>query len=222
VSIFSSYKVEASNVLTPLQSLASYYRGVQASDLQVVVGQYDMNSVDEKEEKFQIDRIWLHKDFQTEGPYSHDLALVRLRRKRDGSAVRFSPEVSPVCLPEHGSHYHEGLQCVISGWGKTSPNSPVNPGCLRAAKLPIMNQARCEKNYENSSGWIIPSMVCAGYPHGGVDACKGDSGGPLACYIDGSYKLVGVISWGLGCGKAGMPGVFTRVQHYLDWIESKM
>jgi len=88
VSIFSSYKVEASNVLTPLQSLASYYRGVQASDLQVVVGQYDMNSVDEKEEKFQIDRIWLHKDFQTEGPYSHDLALVRLRRKRDGSAVR--------------------------------------------------------------------------------------------------------------------------------------
>ena len=56
--------MEASNVLTPLQSLASYYRGVQASDLQVVVGQYDMNSVDEKEEKFQIDRIWLHKDFQ--------------------------------------------------------------------------------------------------------------------------------------------------------------
>ena len=34
--------------------------------------------------------------------------------------LRFSPEVSPVCLPEHGSHHHEGLQCVISGWGKTS------------------------------------------------------------------------------------------------------
>jgi len=38
----------------------------------------------------------------------------------------------------------------------------------------------------------------------------------------GSYKLVGVISWGLGCGKANMPGVFTRVQHYLDWIETKL
>jgi len=198
------------------------FGGVKPNDLRVVVGQYDMNSRDAREVAFGIEKIWLHKDYQSEGPYSHDLALIKLKRKGDGSAVRFTPEVSPVCLPDHGYRYRDNLNCVISGWGKTEPHTPVRPDCLRAAKVPILNQDKCKVNYAHSSQKLIDSMMCAGYPSGGVDACKGDSGGPLACYVDGSYKLVGVISWGLGCGKAGMPGVFTRVQHYLDWIENKM
>ena len=56
--------------------------------------------------------------FRSEGPYSHDLALIRLRRK-----VLMSPEVSPVCLPQKEVKYKDGLKCVISGWGKTSGKS---------------------------------------------------------------------------------------------------
>jgi len=120
---------------------------------------------------------------RSEGPFSHDLALVKLQKK-----VRFSPEVSPVCLPEHGFEYRDGLECVVSGWGQTSPSGQVHTDCLRAAKVPIMNQQGCEKDYQQSSQGLIKSMLCAGYPGGGVDACKGDSGGPLACYINGEYR----------------------------------
>jgi len=199
------------------------FGGSPIKDLRVVVGQYNINKLNDKEMAFEIDQIWYHKGYQSgNNPYSNDLAMIKLRSKGDGSGVRFSREVSPICLPEYGADYRDGLHCVISGWGQILPHGKERPECLRAAKVPILNQDKCQIMYSHSSGAVVDSMLCAGYPEGGVDACKGDSGGPLACYIDGSYKLVGVVSWGLGCGKANMPGVFTRVQYFLDWIQEKL
>ena len=95
----------------------------------------------------------------------------------------------------------------------------VHPECLRAAKVPLMNQAECRRLYRDSSSGLIDGQICAGYSGGGfvrsgwktckypgmVDTCHGDSGGPLACRSgDGVYKLVGVVNWGGGkCGEVG-------------------
>ncbi|KAK7067382.1 Trypsin-2 [Halocaridina rubra] len=56
---------------------------------------------------------------------------------------------------------------------------------------------------------------------------KGDSGGPLVCCENStsdiaSCRLSGVTSWGIGCATRGIPGVYTEVAHYIDWIKSSI
>jgi secreted trypsin-like serine protease len=106
-----------------------------------------------------------------------------------------------------------GSLVEVSGWGTTSESSINVSNQLMAATVPITTDSSCVSAY-SSIGWFVdPStMVCAGYPAGGVDTCAGDSGGPMqAPLLAGGYRLVGQTSWGKGCAEAGFPGVYTRV-----------
>ena len=59
----------------------------------------------------------------------------------------------------------------------------------------------------------------------GQDSCSGDSGGPLVWreYSDDPWYQIGVVSFGaVKCGSKDIPGVYTRVEAYLSWIESNL
>ncbi|KZS06179.1 Clotting factor B [Daphnia magna] len=84
--------------------------------------------------------------------------------------------------------------------------------------VPIYTNADCQKTKYGVQA-ITDNMMCAGYDHGQLDACQGDSGGPL--HLEGKdhkIDLIGVVSWGQGCGRVGYPGVYTRMGRYLKWI----
>ena len=58
----------------------------------------------------------------------------------------------------------------------------------------------------------------------GKDSCQGDSGGPLVYreFSTDPWYLVGLVSFGTkDCGNS-VPGVYTRVAGYLDWIEQNL
>ncbi|KAF2905059.1 hypothetical protein ILUMI_01113, partial [Ignelater luminosus] len=51
----------------------------------------------------------------------------------------------------------------------------------------------------------------------------GDSGGPLQTVSNegsnSTYNIVGITSVGKICGSTIIPGVYTKVAKYIDWIE---
>lgn len=53
----------------------------------------------------------------------------------------------------------------------------------------------------------------------GNDTCQGDSGGPLQIVKDAVSTIVGITSSGISCGSR-VPGLYTRVGHFIEWIES--
>ncbi|WP_338067462.1 serine protease [Crossiella equi] len=145
-----------------------------------------------------VTKIWVHPSYTT-ATAGFDVSVLTLDRNISGPTV-------PLATPSDTALYAEGQSALILGWGTTSSGGSASRYLLKA-NVPLTSDATCKTAYTQYSN---TSMICAGFPQGGVDTCQGDSGGPL---IVGG-KLIGATSWGRGCAGAGYPGVYARIAPY--------
>jgi len=111
----------------------------------------------------------------------------------------------------------DGEIVTVSGWGVLSEQGTASSTNLRYVSIPTVGRVQCRARYGTTT--ITDNMICAGNAEGGKDSCQGDSGGPLV--RQGTNDLVGIVSWGVGCGRPQIPGVYTNALRYSGWINQQ-
>ena len=110
----------------------------------------------------------------------------------------------------------------VTGWGQDAFQAQGQlQARLQEVDVPVVGHRTCEKALKREGLGqrfkLHPGWLCAG-GEDGKDACSGDGGGPLVCQEGDSMELAGLVSWGVGCGKQGVPGVYTNIAAYVHWI----
>ncbi|WP_330241045.1 S1 family peptidase [Streptomyces sp. NBC_00525] len=193
--------VEPKKVLTAAHCLSREALGTdadQVSDLRVISGRDELNGTGGQE--IPVSGTWVNPEFDAT-TNSGDFAVLTLSQALpEGDTIPMAAAGDPA--------YRAGTSATVYGWGDTTGYGDY-ASSLRSAEVDILPDSSCEQAYPGgrTGTYDASSMLCAGEPQGGYDACQGDSGGPLVA----QGKLVGLVSWGNGCGLAGSPGVYTRV-----------
>uniref|UniRef100_A0A8D8AFH1 Serine protease easter n=1 Tax=Culex pipiens TaxID=7175 RepID=A0A8D8AFH1_CULPI len=165
-----------------------------------------------------IEKVILHEKYDAleKGKYN-DIALIRLDRD-----VGFSTYINPICLPLEDSvrqMNHTGMKVTAAGWGITESDRASE--VKLKVTLDVVDLQTCRKTNIKYNK-LDNTQPCAGGQEG-EDTCRGDSGGPLMRQIQGNYHLIGVVSIGpIKCGTENVPGVYTNVATFIDWIQSKL
>ncbi|VFV22918.1 coagulation factor xi-like [Lynx pardinus] len=180
--------------------------------LRVYSGILNQSEVKKDTAFFGVQEIIIHDQYEM-AESGYDIALLKLE-----TAMNYTDAQRPICLPSKGDRSIIYAECWVTGWGYRKLGDKIQ-NTLQKANVPLVTTEECQTRYRGHK--ITNKMLCAGYREGGKDACKGDSGGPLSCKHNDVWHLVGITSWGEGCGQRERPGVYTNVVEYVDWILEK-
>ncbi|XP_029931010.1 vitamin K-dependent protein C [Myripristis murdjan] len=181
----------------------------------VRLGDYERFKAEGTEVTLPVAQTFQHPDYNSH-TVDNDIALLRL-----ASPAPFSEYIVPVCLPgrqmaERVLHLN-GTITVVTGWGKDDMDSDHFSSALNVIKVPLVNRTACARQMSHN---ITENVLCAGVLGQRMDACEGDSGGPMVTLYRGTWFLIGLVSWGEGCAVEDKLGIYTKVSNYNQWIDS--
>ena len=148
--------------------------------------------------------------------HENDIALIQIEGQ-----IGFNDDVNAICLPQNDTMIPPHFSCLTAGWGTPiflgRPSTRLVMGKIAIIPLDVCNDSKAYKEH------IKDNMFCAGSRSRTIDTCQGDGGGPLVCKISqDKHAVIGISSWGNGCGHPEKYGVYTDVRKHTSWIHSIM
>ncbi|XP_075891686.1 transmembrane protease serine 9-like [Nelusetta ayraudi] len=196
-----------------VMSAAHCFSSPATSGWQISLGRDNLQGSNPNEVSRSVSTIILHPDYDS-NTNDNDMALLRL-----SSPVTFTDYIRPVCLAASDSVFNNGTDSWVTGWGAVDEGVSLPfPETLQEVEVPVLGNRQC--NCLNGVGTITGNMICAGLLAGGKDSCQGDSGGPMVSKQGNIWIQSGVVSFGYGCARPGLPGVYARLSSYQSWIDS--
>uniref|UniRef100_A0A672JSU2 Peptidase S1 domain-containing protein n=1 Tax=Salarias fasciatus TaxID=181472 RepID=A0A672JSU2_SALFA len=196
-----------------VMSAAHCFSSTSTARWMISLGRENLEGRNPNEVSRNVSRIILHPGYDRRRN-DNDIALLRL-----SSPVTFTDYIRPVCLAASESVFNNGTDSWVTGWGafKEGVFLPF-PGTLQEVEVPVLGNRQC--NCLNGVGRITDNMICAGVLAGGKDSCQGDSGGPMVSKQGSTWVQSGIVSFGFGCARPNLPGVYSRVSRFQQWINS--
>uniref|UniRef100_A0A667WWI4 Peptidase S1 domain-containing protein n=1 Tax=Myripristis murdjan TaxID=586833 RepID=A0A667WWI4_9TELE len=196
-----------------VMSAAHCFSSSSVSGWRVSLGRQSLQANNPNQVTQTVAEIILHPNYDSDTS-DNDIALLRL-----SLAVKFTDYIRPVCLAASDSVFNNGTDSWVTGWGRIQEGVPLPfPQTLQEVEVPVLGNRQC--SCLNGVGTITNNMICAGVLAGGKDSCQGDSGGPMVSQQGAVWIQSGVVSFGFGCARPNLPGVYSRVSRYQSWINS--
>jgi len=158
-----------------------------------------------------LSQMMIHSDYDS-NTKEYDFALYNLSsaipisKSKNSTQIRFNSRKE---VPT------TGRSLTTMGYGFTSEGGVVSER-LRHVNVPTWSIEDCSAIFGTS--YVSDVMICAGGEKG-KDACNGDSGGPLVIRNGNIHTIVGIVSFGAGCAREGIPGVYSRVSAITPWMK---
>merc|ERR1712183_411740 len=221
-----------SRVITAAHKLNSL-KGSESLKVRIIeydASGFNQNTENSRHEEFLVRRFIKHPNFDPKR-LSDDIAVLILDRPIN---LLRNKGVNAACYPQCNNMFNyrfnngTGVRCWVAGYGKDKEEGDFS-FIQRKVDVPLFsNRNECNNRLKSELSKTSPRTaanfqlsageLCAGGEQG-KDSCDGGGGAPLVCLSRSKrWHVVGLVAWGVGCGRKGVPAVYVNVFHYLNWI----